>query len=304
MNKYKPVSPFSQLLTVSLGLSLAYFSCQAFAAPPGLEKVRTLDEIDDLFDQAYFTAGKPGLTGLGFPPGAHTLLLLDQPTAGETTLTLVAPPDPKTQKVSKTHLDIADPSNLAFDGINQGAQGSGIPRLYTLDTDLGELIVVKANALNVMEAATIERLVIKPFGITHPRGMTIDPAKGRLYLLDGAGSTIVRLKPQAGRAFAHAKVTPITLPAGLGELHGIAFNPANRHLYVFSPGQQKLHELTLKGRRVQSLDLSGLGLGKVRAMTFAPSLDQTDPAPTMHLYLVTGSGKNAELTEWALTGLE
>jgi DNA-binding beta-propeller fold protein YncE len=265
--------------------------------------VRTLDETEDLFDQAYFTAGKPNLTGVAYPPGAHTLLLLDQPASGETTLALMAPPNLNTKKVSKTSLEIADPSNLAFDSINRGAQGYGIARLFALDANLSQLIVVKASAQNVMEAATIESLDTKPFGVTDPQGMTIDPDTGLLYLLDGA-STIVSLKPKPGRAFAQAKVTPISLPAGLGELHGIAFNPANHHLYVFNPGQQQLHELTLQGTWVKSLDLSGLGLGQVRAMTFAPSLDQTDPAPTMHLYLVTSSGKNAGLSEWALAGLE
>jgi DNA-binding beta-propeller fold protein YncE len=269
--------------------------------PAGLKKVRSIDENEDLFGDEYFAAGDPKLTGVAFPPGAHTLRALNQPPGGGATLTLVAPPkNPTKDKVSKTPIELSDPINTAFDGTNQGAEGYGMARLFLLDAKLGTLATVKAGDRDVMDPATLKHTNIQPFGLTDPQGMTLDPTDGQLFILDG--QHIVRLKPTHGRKFNGAEVAWVNLPDGLGKLRGIAFNPSNGHLYVLSAGEKKLHELTLDGELVASLYLSGLGTGSPQGMVFAPSLDQTDPLSIFHLYMVMANGSEGEVTEWALSG--
>jgi hypothetical protein len=302
MNTSRPaLSPWGLVLSlVAIVIVGSAHSPAVRAAPtvPELKLVRTLD-TNDVFSEAFFSAGRPDLSGLGFPPGAHTLLLLNQPS-GQVSLVLTAPPTGPTGAMTRTRLAISDPINMAFDSVSRGAKGYGQARLFVLDSELGELITIQAGPRDIMEPSRIRRVDAHGFGIVNPQGMTVEPDNGRLYILDGARLRLVILDPKPGRKLAGTNVFRINLSRNLGALRGLAFNPSNRHLYVLSPQQQKLHELTLNGERIVNLDLSGQPFGIAQGLVFAPSLDSTDIPSNFHLYLVTNRATNGETTEGAL----
>lgn len=271
----------------------------AEATSKGIQKVRMV-KPRLLFGEEFFIAGKPDLSGVGFPPGAHTLLMLNRPAGAN--VVLVAPPKDEKGKISRTSIEIPDPVNIAFDTASQGAKGFGLSRLFLLDAKLGKLIAIKAGVRDVMDSTKIRRFDVRGFGIANPQGMTMDPDNGRLFILDGSGPHLVSIDPKPGREFEGANVSRIKLPSDLGTLRGLAFNPSDRHLYVVSPQQQKLYELTLDGKQVSSINLSGQPLGVPQGMVFAPSLDSTDMPSIFHLYVVTDADPYGELNEWALPG--
>ncbi|MGR9013911.1 MAG: hypothetical protein ACU83U_09735 [Gammaproteobacteria bacterium] len=263
----------------------------------GIKKIRTV-KTRLLFGTEFFIAGKPNLSGIGFPPGAQTLLMLNKPTGAN--LVLVAPPLHKKDKVSRISIEIPDPINIAFDTMSQGAKGFSLSRLFLLDAKLGQLIAIKAAGRDVMDSTKIRRVNLKKLAISDPQGMTIDPSNGRLYILDGVDPRLLILDPKSGREFENATITRIDLPDNLGTLRGLAFNPSDRHLYMTSPQRQKLYEFTLDGKPVSIIDISDQAFGQPQAMIFAPSLDSTDIASTYHLYVVTDANPSGELNEWAL----
>lgn len=303
MNSRISMPIMRKLLALSFGPLLIYGSVtspavKAEPASTGLKYVRTID-THDLFSEDFFSAGRPDLSGVGFPPGAHTLLVLDPLPEGPSFI-LVTPPK-KNSKVTKTALKISDPVNIAFDGMSMGAKGYGLSRLFLWDAARGELITIKSGARNVMEPNTIRRFGVQNFGIVNPEGLTMDPDTGRLFVLDGAGAHIIAIQPTPARDFTDAVASWITLPAGLGQLRGLAFNPADNHLYVLGIELKKLYKFTVDGELVARLDIAGPQMGVPQGMVFVPSLDLTDALSVCHLYMVTTRVPEGEISEWALS---
>jgi uncharacterized protein YjiK len=90
------------------------------------------------------------------------------------------------------------------------------------------------------------------------------------------------------------------------KLQGIAFNPNDGHIYITSPTEQKLYELTDQGELVSTRDLSPFQLSNIQNMVCAPSGDQTDNPEIMSLYIVdSGSSRSiqrpGDITELSLT---
>jgi hypothetical protein len=305
MNTSRPaLSPWGLVLSlVAIVIVGSAHSPAVKAAPtvPELKLVRTLD-TNDVFSEAFFSAGRPDLSGLGFPPGAHTLLLLNRPS-GQVSLVLTAPPTGPTGTMTRTRLAISDPINMAFDSVSRGAKGYGQARLFVLDSELGELITIQAGPQDIMEPSRIRRFDAHGFGIINPQGMTVEPATGRLWVLEGAGAPqLVGLQPKPGHQFQEPDITHLMLPAGIGPLRGLAFNPADGHVYLLSTDQQTLYKVNLDGELIAALHVSGPPIGTAQGLVFAPSLDHTDPPSIYHLYRATEQGLTGESTEWALPG--
>ena len=116
---------FSRILAISFGSILIVCSGNSPAVSAGqaasLINIRTI-ETEDLFSEDFFSVGNPDLSGVGFPPGASTLLLLNQPT-GSASVVLAVPPKNNKGKVTRTPLVIPDPINIAYDSVSQGAEG-------------------------------------------------------------------------------------------------------------------------------------------------------------------------------------
>ncbi len=285
-------------------LSSILIQAQSIAAE--LKQVRVV-EIEHVFSEEFFGTKSSGLLdagGVGFPPGANTLLNLNDPKVGEVSLALVVPPESKEGRITLIPLEIDDPINIAFDSLSVGASGFDLFRLFLVDTRRGQLTAVRAGARGGLVREGIEHSSLKDYKVADPQGATLDPGNGALYILDAEGPSIVRLTPRLGRDFADALVSLINLPRGLGTLRGLAFNPEDNHLYAMNPERNTLHKLTLDGDVVAVFELPVAGV--LQGMIFAPSLDLTDYPGVYHLYLATelARSKNSggKVTEWAIPG--
>jgi len=255
---------------------------RAQEAPPYLRLVRAI-ETGGL--------GVPNPAGLAFSPRANTFLVvqaraMQQPATDTTGIFMI------------THLEdfagsvivaaaVSDPLNLVFDGKAN--------RLLILDVAHGRLSAIQATPTGRLDPRLITGFDAQPFGLQNPRGMTVDPASGRLFILDSAGPRIVRIDPGPGQsldgpaALRDGRIFVVDLrQTGLVDLRGIAFNPADGHLYVLSPAKQALYELTETGQVVATRDLSSsddFRLINPQGLVFAPSGDQTDDPSQLSLYL-------------------
>jgi hypothetical protein len=177
--------------------------------------------------------------------------------------------------------DVADPINTAFD-----AEGN---RLLILESSTNQLVEMSLDRL------TMNRIDARRFGLRDPQGLTVDPASGRLFVLD-AGPRIVGIDPHPLLGFRGALISVVDLaPAGLSHVRGIAFDPTSGHLHVLDPVAHELHEVSQTGRVVAIRDVSEFRLHDPQGMTFGPSGDATDDASAMGLYVAAG-GRVTELS--------
>jgi uncharacterized protein YjiK len=218
--------------------------------------------------------------GLAYSPEASAFLVPRAAGAGDVMLV-----SPFGDALGTVQIPAAvDPVNIAFD--------AAADRLLLFDATSSKLIDVKAQPDGRPDRSRVSRLDALPFGVQDPQGMTVDAETGTLFILDGRARRLVRIAPDALRgsgasAAPRASVTRLDLDdVGSDALRGVAFNPANRHLYVLAPSLQRLHELTEAGRLVDSHDLSHLPLSDPGGIAIAPSGDQTDDPAEMSLYVV------------------
>ena len=289
------------LLLISLPTSLP-ISAQAQAAYWRLARNIETDRF-----------GIPHPVGLAFSPATNTFMVPQVPSAGQpnagatdfVTFTSLADP----AGTAPVATAIADSLNIAFD---QKAN-----RLLFFDaasSQLGEARARPGGGLDPSSTA-ITRYAVRQYGVQTPRGMTVDPASGRLFILDSAARRIARIDPGPGNSFDGAaaardrRIAYVDLKQlGQGDLRGLAFNPANGHLYVLSPAQQALYEISNTGQLLATRTLAGddLRLIDPQAMVFAPSGDQTDDPAQMSLYIADSRlgdqwGRTGQIMELSLT---
>lgn len=225
-------------------------------------------------------------SGLAFLPAANTLLVLGQP---------IGEPGRRAAEVAQITLQegpvgppsaapIAEPLNVVFD--DQAG------RLIAFDQIAGELIAAPAgrDAILTPRAQANARVVARISGIIAAQGMTRDPRNGRLFILDAAGPRIVRVEPErahhTGALTGTGKWVSLDLNALRGvALRGIALNPSDGHLYLMSPAEQRLYELSEDGQVLSVRELASLQLQSPQALVFAPSGDPTDDPARLSLYI-------------------
>jgi hypothetical protein len=213
--------------------------------------------------------------GLAFSSTANTFLLLD----GSANVALVTMgEDHAGTRVIPEVQD--DPLNVAFD------KKSG--SLFVFERGRSELVKSKLDA-----SAPSTRFAVNALGIKDPQGIALGPEDGRLFILDAGNSQIVSVVPDptlgfdANEALRANRVERFSLKKlGAGTLRGITYNPGNGHLYVSEPAQKSLYELTQSGDLVSSFDLGALGINSPSAMTFAPSVDNTDDPGINDLFIL------------------
>ena len=165
------LSPHLGLLVIpALSFVLAASATFSAPSPAALELVRVI-EADD--------AGPPGLVGLRFPPGTGVRLLLGEPTVGAATNVLVD---------AGLAIQISDPINLAFLGSVDGSS-----RLLLFDGTRDELIQVEFSQPGGATPPQVRRVDVSATGVDDPRGLTIDPGSGRIFILDAARRKLVQL---------------------------------------------------------------------------------------------------------------
>src|SRR5258705_6529965 len=213
--------------------------------------------------------------GLAFSSKANTFFVLD----GSSNVTLVTMGEDHAGKRVIPDAQ-TDPLNAAFD------KKSG--SLFMFNRGRSELMQIQSDGKGLPA-----RVGAKALGIQDPQGIAFGSGDGRLFILDAGTSQIISVAPHptlgfdANEAIRANKVQRISLKKlGTGIFRGLAYNPGNGHLYVSEPGRKKLYELTQAGKLVSTFDLASVGINNPSAMTFAPSVDNTDDPRIYDLFLL------------------
>jgi sugar lactone lactonase YvrE len=247
--------------------------------------------------------GTTSPVGLAFASSNESFYLTDAPKQIAPPETAIARLEPfalrrNTDRVGsfKVAVSVRNPTNIAFDDVRD--------RLLLLREDGRQLFAIQANADGSLDTTSLVRYDLSRFRLGHPEGMTVDPASGAIFILDGSGPRIARLEPGSDGGFADADVSSIDLaPSGATNVRGIAFDPSSGHLHVHAQGG-KLYELTTGGQTVAVRDLSGITLGTPQAMVFAPSGDMTDSPDEQSIYMADSGGSDqalGQIVELSLT---
>ncbi len=141
--------------------------------------------------------------------------------------------------------------------------------------------------------------------LQEPRGITADVVNSRLFILESDGLVIAPLEVLNGRLadeeIATERVRHLPVNVATDNLRGLAYNPANNHLYVAAPDLGLIYVLTTDARIMDHLDIAELRLDDPRSLTIAPSGDPTDDPAVMSLYIAdrgpagTDTGRMIEL---------
>jgi hypothetical protein len=162
-------------------------------------------------------------------------------------------------------------------------------RLLILDQRRRGLVAIPARRDGSFDPKGMVRFDTRRFGLQDALGIAVDPASGLLFVLDGAGPSLLRIEPDVAGSFRAASVSRLELgQLGAVRPRSLAFDPATGHLHVLVPAEQELHELTQDGEIVATRDLGGFGLADPRGMSFAPSGDLTDDPGQVSLYIADG----------------
>ncbi len=255
---------FTPLLILGLIFNLSFMKSQVTAAPGivgFLRQVRVL-EIDHP-------------AGLAFSNRANAFQVMEAHTPGQPvpSSTDFVQLTPFAHRAGSRQIAAAVqyPINLALDNKEH--------RLLILQGSANQLLEVREDVNGNLDAATLTRYDAKRFGLQNPQGLTVDPGSGTLFILDAVGPRLVRILPGSDGSFNNASISAISLlSSGLTEVRGLAFDSASGHLYMVSPAEQVLYELTQAGELVTSRDLSPFHLGNSQGVLFAPTSDQTDAA--------------------------
>lgn len=242
--------------------------------PPYIGEVRIFDPDFNI----------PHAFGLAFSPRAGALLLLANSSVGQAggesaSLTMISLYE---DLIGTAVLPVvASPINLTFDALENS--------VLLFDPAKQELVAVHADEAGYPDTRAVDRYEAGQFGIQNPQGMAVNPVDGSLYILDEAAAQIVVIEGGANSSLAEMQIFRIDL-SGLvpGPLRGLAFNPANGHLYVMNPDLLNLYEINGSGEMVSVRDLSVLDLGfrDPQGIVFAPSADTTDAPSQLHLFLL------------------
>jgi uncharacterized protein YjiK len=247
--------------------------------------------------------GVPNPGGLAYSPDAEAFLVVQQKSGRIVMVTHAEELEGSVDAAAA----VTDPLNIVVD--------RRANRLLTFDAGKQELVAVRLTSRGRPDPASTERFAAGALRLREPRGLTMDPASGRLYLLDSGARRIVRVDPAPDQsldmtdALSAGRVSSIDLgPGELAGARGLAFNPADGHLYVLVPAQQSLYELTENGQVVTVRDLADsddFRLVDPEGMVFAPSGDTTDDPSNQSLYLAdsrTGdsSGRPGQILELSL----
>ncbi|HEU5264110.1 MAG TPA: hypothetical protein VFU34_05695, partial [Gaiellaceae bacterium] len=221
--------------------------------------------------------------GLAYVPGTRTFYAVGtQPVSGSASAGTSGievtsfKPASESSGVRSSHVAaaIVDPVNTAFDVRHK--------RLLLLG-HAGELIEIPMRANGELSAATPKSHDIARFGLESPRGITVDPTSGVVFIVDANVPRIVRVEPQSNGSFDKAVTYELDLAShGIRDVNGLAMNPSTGHLQL--RGGKNLYELTTAGAVVAVRDLTDIDLANPAGMVIAPSTDRTDAPSTTSVY--------------------
>ena len=191
---------------------------------------------------------------------------------------------------------VENPVGTAFDQYSDN--------LFTLSAGNTELIRTAIEEGNLPATG----FNVKSFDLQDIQGMTFDPDTGRLFILGASRPQLLTLSPHPVNGFnevtnSNNRFSSLSLGTiSEARLRGVAFNPENGHLYIGSPDERKVYELTETGEKLSTYDIGDLNLANPSVMLFAPSQDTTDDPNRMALYLLD-NGQPAKTDSTSLVDL-
>jgi hypothetical protein len=233
-----------------------------------------VDEIRTLYPSEWSV---PYPTGVAYASDLDHLFLIDRrdssPLQGSRPTMAIITPYEDLVAMVELPLSIDDVINMTFDDV-----GQDLLLLVNNSSQLARLSIHENGQLSGTAYFDVAHL-----GLNDAEGIAVDSDAGDLYILDSGDSQVVRAEIDDGVKV----VSKVSLKhLGNHRMRGIAIHPQSHHIFVASPSEDVLYELTVAGQLVHRYSLSALDLVDSRAMSFAPSADLTDDPNTVHLYLV------------------
>ena len=167
-------------------------------------------------------------------------------------------------------------------------------RFFYLDNQLDQLVITTQQTKDLSERLeqSSDFLSLESLQVDNPQGITFDPESGGLIILDAGKQEIIKVYPGITNSFdiedpsSQTRIERISLrEINNPQLRGIAVNPNNQRLYIGSPSQAVIYEITENGQFVSYLDVSSLSISNQQSIFFADSVDQTDEPTIQNLYL-------------------
>lgn len=224
--------------------------------------------------------------GLTYLADANQFFVLDNDHPEGSTVVTITPYE---DLVSTTTLNFVavDTINTAFDNSRK--------RLFMLSSE-AELVQIETDEDSLLSSAKQNRSNMSRLALQKPQGMAVDLAGEHLFILDSGALEVVKVALEPEFNTDRASISKIDLSGlGVSDLQGIALHPVSQNLYLLSPTQQKLYELTQSGRLLTSYDLAALELASPRGFTFAPSADLTDAPESYHLFIADRGSPDGKL---------
>lgn len=244
---------------------------------------RTMEEVRTIYPSEW---GVPYPAGLSYSLGSEHLALLvkrdpGQSTIGRSSIVVITP-----------YEDLVGTANLPFvadNAINIVYDDAG-EHLLLLNNQRAELARVTVGEDRVPDPGTLARFDITHLDLKSADGMSVGRTARRLFILDSATAEVVCVNLD-NRFDLIFKLDLSYL--GTDKLRGIAVHPLTDNLFVVSPLEAHLYELTQAGQLINTYDLSGLDLVDPRGLAFGPSADLTDAPDTMHLFMADSGARRA-----------
>ncbi len=230
-----------------------------------------------VIDTSLFIPPSPDPTGIDFLAASGTLLISDSEVdeterfSGVNIWEISLTGNPV--RTSSTDAYSGEPTGIAFDGSTSPG------RLFISDDNDDVILEVRAGADGELYTSddSVTSIDARAFGATDPEDVAFDVTNNRLFIVDGADSTIFRLElgengvldgvPPAGDDV----VTSFeTTRLGLTDPEGAALDPETGHLFIVGQPPGVVLEVTTTGSLIRVLDTSMANALKPSSVVVAP----------------------------------
>jgi len=169
-------------------------------------------------------------------------------------------------------------------------------QLLLLKTDQIHFLGLSANnskSVNLTDTGTLP-IDISGLELIDPAGFTRDSVNGDLYILDNDPTRIIRLRLDADISEKSPDFDLLRLSGQLLSLfenqilHTLAFNPESNSLFTVLLDQQVIYEISMTGNLLSTYTLNELSLENIRALIFAPGVNQSDDPLANNLFILGG----------------
>lgn len=240
-----------------------------------IEVQGTVTEVRSLLTGEW---GVPYPTGVAYLPSYDHLVLLTNvdasgPLTDSTAIVTITP-----------HEDFIDAASLPFavDNTINIAYDDAADHLLLLDQVASDIVLIPVNGSGIPDVAALSRVDIAHLGLGQPAGMAVDTTARHLLILDSSISAVVVV--DLDNEFTLVSQLDLS-HLSAADLRGLALHPIMGTLFVTSPSQALLLEVSTSGSSLNAYSLAPLAPMTAQGMSFGFSTDLTDPPDTTHLFL-------------------